>query len=225
MEIFQHLPAPKKRFLISLISFLSLAFLLLAWFVAKYPPSSVDIAVSAAVQKKHTLFVDKVMTLISWAGFAPISFTMVLITSGFFYLLKYSRTAVFTLLTLTSGLISSVVKIAVGRPRPTSELVRIVEIARHESFPSGHTLFCTIFFGFLIVAMVHLKTILYPLRIIISGFAVFMILATPVSRIYLGAHWFTDVTGGLLLGINCVIILGYFYLRPYLSTARGGNAI
>lgn len=210
-------PTNKARLLIGFLSFLIIKFLLLAFYVANYPPLAIDIAVSAAIQKNHIPLMDQVMAWISLPGYVPVSIAMALITSGIFYLNKYKRESLFTILTLTSGLVSSVIKIIADRPRPAKDLVRIVEIAKHESFPSGHTLFYTIFFGFLIIMMVHLKTVMYPVRAAVIAVSSFMILSIPFSRIYLGAHWFTDVTGGLLLGIICLIILGSVYLRPYLS--------
>lgn len=217
MEFLTFKPTNKARLLLGLLCFLIILFLLLAFFVATYPPSAIDLAVSTAVQRNHTPFMDQVMAGISWFGHVPVAIAMVLITSGLFYFFKYRRESLFIILVLTSGLVNSVIKIIVNRPRPTKELVRIVEIAKHESFPSGHTLCYTIFFGFLIMMMIHLKTILYPIRFAVIAISAFMILSIPFSRIYLGAHWFTDVTGALLLGMIYLIILGSFYLRPYLS--------
>ncbi|WP_079701641.1 phosphatase PAP2 family protein [Daejeonella lutea] len=112
-----------------------------------------------------------------------------------------------------SGVVSHFLKILINRPRPTKDLVRIIENARHQSFPSGHVLFYIIFFGFMIVLLYHLKLFSRRIRIALISFCSVMILAIPFSRIYLGAHWFTDVLASVFLGIIFLFILSYFYLQ------------
>jgi undecaprenyl-diphosphatase len=130
-----------------------------------------------------------------------------------FYIFKFRKEALYVLLTLVSGLISALMKIIVARPRPTESLVRIVEEAKSKSFPSGHVIHYVAFFGFLLLLMYHLKSIPKVIRIIVKVLSAFMIMAVPLSRIYLGAHWFSDVLGGFLLGMICLLMLSYLYLR------------
>lgn len=216
--IFTH--TNEKRTLIVIMSALILLFLLLTYVIVKYPPSAIDLKVSSEIQKNHDVATDQFMVFISWFGHTPVSALMIIIVATIFYAFKYNREALFTTLTLISGLVSSVIKFLVNRPRPTKDLVRIVEIAKQQSFPSGHTLFYTIFFGFMILVMFNVKSILRPVRICVITLSAWMIILIPFSRIYLGAHWVTDVTGGLILGIICLIVLGHFYLTQESSHAE-----
>ncbi|RYG07804.1 MAG: phosphatase PAP2 family protein, partial [Chitinophagaceae bacterium] len=152
-----------------------------------------------AVQKYQDKWLDKLMLAISFFGELPWSLISVLVVASIFYFNKYKREGFFISTTLFSGLIILGIKNVINRPRPTSFYVRLVEVNRFQSYPSGHVLSYVLFFGFLIVLMQNLKTIALVWRNLITGISAFLIITIAPSRIYLGAHWFTDTLGGFLL--------------------------
>lgn len=203
----------KKRILIYVLSTIIIGFVILTFIVSAFPVSIVDREFSEEVQEHQYPTLDSLMKLISWFGHITNSIIMVLASALVFYLLKYKKEALFLVLTLLSGLVSASMKIWINRPRPTEDVVKIIEIAKRQSFPSGHVLFYVVFFGFLALLMYHIETIHRNLRVLVAGVSLSLIFTVPFSRIYLGAHWFTDVLGGFLLGTICLLILSYLYLR------------
>jgi membrane-associated phospholipid phosphatase len=203
----------KNKILQRLILFLTIGFIILTVFISFFPTSVLDIKFSDEVQEHQNPMLDQFMKLISWFGNVPISLYMALITAFLFFIFKYRREALFVLLTLTSGIVSSGLKFLINRPRPTKSLVRIIEHAKQQSFPSGHTLFYVVFFGFLMLLMYLLKTIPVYIRLTVTIVCAGMIFFVPFSRIYLGAHWFTDVLGGFIMGLICLYLLSHLYLK------------
>ncbi len=84
------------------------------------------------------------------------------------------------------------------------------------SFPSGHSTLSAVIYGFLAVLIA--REVRLSLRWIV--YAMFAVLITTVafSRLYLGAHWLSDVMGGLTLGLIWVTLLGIAYRRHPAST-------
>jgi len=203
----------RKRIIFYVLGSIFLGFLLLTIIVTIFPPSAIDQEFSEEIQEHQYPLIDWVMKAISWPGSAPQSALIVLSVAIIFLIFKLKREAGFIILTLLSGVVSRVLKILIDRPRPTDDLVRIIEKAKHQSFPSGHVLFYVIFFGFLLILMYHLKEINRTLRIAVAAISAFLIFTIPISRIYLGAHWFTDVLGSALLGILGLYALSYYYLK------------
>jgi len=94
-----------------------------------------------------------------------------------------------------------VTKDAIGRPRPTESLVETAG----QAYPSGHAAYAT---AWVAIAVVLTRR----LRLVTSGVLVFIALgiaaAVGVTRVYLRAHWWSDVGGGWGLGAAVFALLG-----------------
>jgi membrane-associated phospholipid phosphatase len=110
----------------------------------------------------------------------------------------HPRLAVFLVVTtLGGGLLDTIVKEAVDRPRPS--LVDPVATAHGKSFPSGHAMSSTFTYGALV--LVFLPVIGRRYRPVVVAGAALLVLAICFSRLALGVHYITDVVGGVVLGL------------------------
>ena len=73
---------------------------------------------------------------------------------------------------------------------------------KYHAFPSGHVAASTAFFGVLIFARRRVGLACFPIPILI-GF----------SRMYIGAHYLSDVACAAVLGIFCAAIVARIFLR------------
>lgn len=175
-----------------------------------------DLQSEGDTEEKRSL-IFHFLVLISYFGKPVISAILVLGSALIFWLLKYYRETVFCLLIPIASLINAIVKMIVDRPRPSEQLVQILDRQLDPSFPSGHVVFYTVFFGYIFVTMFIVKKIPFWLRMTVAAVCLLMIVTVSVSRVYLGAHWFSDILGGYLLGFALLLILLNFYLMPYIK--------
>lgn len=87
----------------------------------------------------------------------------------------------------------------------------IVHPPESYSFPSGHTTLTTTFYISLALLISHAYT--GRARKVFYLLITLIILAVSVSRIYLGAHWFTDVLGGWILSVALLILVTISFNR------------
>lgn len=66
-------------------------------------------------------------------------------------------------------------------------------------FPSGHTMMATILYGYVAVFLIW-RIASWQWRIFIMALTVLFVLAVALSRMYLGAHYLSDVMGALAAG-------------------------
>ena len=116
---------------------LSLIFLLLTAFVALLPTTFIDLEFSEEVQEHNFPLLDMLMKGVSWFGTQWVAITLTLGGALIFLLSGFRREALFLGLTLLSSVVAFGIKVAVDRPRPTEDLVRIVVKAQHQSFPAA----------------------------------------------------------------------------------------
>ena len=109
------------------------------------------------------------------------------------------RLVVFLIATsLGGGIVDSVVKIVVDRPRPLVD--HPVHEAFGKSFPSGHSMSSVVCYGaLLLVFLPVLRT--QRTRHVALAVTVLLCLAIGFSRMLLGVHFLSDVLGGYVLGL------------------------
>lgn len=100
------------------------------------------------------------------------------------------------------GLLSSIVKVAVGRKRPL--LAHPVAHAASASFPSGHSLGSVVGVGALL--LVFLPSVRPSTRPPVMALGALWVLSIGFSRLGLGVHYLTDVLGGYLLGAGWLAV-------------------
>ncbi|HXN91993.1 MAG TPA: phosphatase PAP2 family protein [Candidatus Sulfotelmatobacter sp.] len=100
---------------------------------------------------------------------------------------------------ISSGL-DNVIKLVISKQRPPADLVHILSPTTGFSYPSGHAVFFT-WMSFMIAVSLAPK-IRPAFRPILWIFAALVIVLTCIARVWAGAHWPSDVMGGVLLGIG-----------------------
>ena len=120
---------------------------------------------------------------------------------------KWTRIFLAMLIALSiAGVAGRVIKFSTGRARPSVKIEQGWNgpslSSKYHAFPSGHVDASVGFFAVLLLAnwRVGLPCLTIPILI---GF----------SRLYLGAHWFSDVVCAAVLGILAAILVTHFFLR------------
>jgi undecaprenyl-diphosphatase len=138
------------------------------------------------------------------------------------FLVRRRRECIAAAGALVMLILTPILQMLVNRSRPPADLLGIGDPFTGFSFPSGHTFQTFVLFGFLI----YLATVLISrmwLRRSIQVFLAFLILAMGISRVYLGAHWPSDVLGSYLLGGSFLAFLlrGRQTGVPYVTSRKG----
>lgn len=123
------------------------------------------------------------------------------------------------------GIINWAVKEIVDRDRPPRAIRHPYVRENNESYPSGHAMGSTVAYGMLGIALarcLHRRRF----KAFVLTFTTLFVAAISFSRVYLRAHWFSDVVGGCLLGLAylwCFLALirsrGWLRLWPWRRTA------
>jgi len=208
-------PAPIRRFravlFLVLLLIITAAFAVLTFLVKTTPSFPLDLQITLGIQSINIPVFGGLMTAVSWLGFSPqsviITALIILLILGFG--LQWEALAALIAALLSIG-INVLVKDLIQRPRPAAALVHVLATLNDYSFPSGHVMFYTGFYGFIVfLSFTLLKPSLK--RTLLLVFFGLLVLLVGVSRIYVGEHWASDVLGAYLLGTLTLVAFIQLY--------------
>ena len=104
---------------------------------------------------------------------------------------------------MLAGVVGTVIKRTVPRARPSvltdTRWGGSRFSSKYHSFPSGHVGASIAFFGVLLIARRRIGLACLPIPILIG-----------CSRMYIGAHYLSDVVCAAVFGISCALVVAHF---------------
>lgn len=188
-----------------------MGFLGLAFYAYTIPYSPVDVWITQHFQRIEASWFMALMVAISWPGFTPQNLIIAMIIPAGLALLGFHWEAVVTGgAALSEGVLNTLIKALIHRTRPAEDVVDVIQQLASYSFPSGHVMFYTVFFGFLIFLAFTLLSHSWLRTALILFFSSLVLLVGP-SRVFLGQHWASDVLGAYLLGSLWLVLVIRIY--------------
>ncbi len=185
----------------------------------------VDAAVTRWAAARATPFSEAVFGVVTLAG-STAGVIIVALAAAVYALWRWRQwsVALFLLVVVTGQLLlANLVKIAVERVRPDAPPFHVLT---GPSFPSGHSTAAAAVWA--AVALVLGSGAPSRTRAALAGAAAGIAVMVACSRVFLGAHWTSDVIGGLLLGWIwfglCAVAFGGRVLRLG-APARDASAL
>jgi membrane protein DedA with SNARE-associated domain len=162
-----------------------------------------DLSVHNMMQDLRNAPADEIMVMVTMLGDGFVMIAMAIAMVAWLLWRREWRIAAAAFLTIFAArLFVPLMKLWLQRPRP-AELSGLPEVF---SFPSGHTTFATVTLGvFAVLASHGMRS--WGKAVVFAGAGI-AIIAISYSRIYLGAHWMSDVLGGFLFGAAMIAAFG-----------------
>ncbi|HTK07952.1 MAG TPA: YegS/Rv2252/BmrU family lipid kinase [Ktedonobacteraceae bacterium] len=173
--------------------------ILFSWIARRTQFFPGDRSITRALQRQKYPWLRRLMVGISEPGFPRFGVPLAAAIAGAFWLLRFRLEAVFLVLSMTSNLLNACIKRVIKRPRPTNDLVAVARVINEPSFPSGHVMHYINLFGMLTYFLAT-NWRSGRLRNFLIAVCISLIALVGPSRVYLGAHWPSDVMAGYVYG-------------------------
>lgn len=168
-------------------------------------PLALDQTVHAAMFALRNPLADRLMASLAAIGSAPVLGTCSAFALGWLVWRKRGMAAVHWLMAIAVGLLlTEGLDAVIDMPRPPTAVAGF-------GFPSIAVTMTTVVFGFFAVLIARElpgRQRVWPY--LLTGVATALV---AFARLYLGAHWLSDVIAGMLLGVAWVLVLGIAYRR------------
>jgi undecaprenyl-diphosphatase len=176
---------------------------LIAWLVSQPGIPPIDTATTAFLHGLANPTLDALMDAATFLGSSPVLAAVVALAVVLLLVRGRRLEAAFLVVALVGSLVlNDWLKSLVQRPRPGFDWA---EVWPETSFPSGHSM--DSFVVFLAIALVIWRLGGRRVGIVAVVLAIVLVVSVGISRIYLGAHWLSDVIGGYLAGAMWLLLL------------------
>lgn len=212
-------PSPHIRNILPLGIFLALAVVTFVTLVAAVADRGSlalsDAAISHFIQGLRTGWGDHIMVVITSLGdTVMITAVALAVLCWLSWRRAWALSGGLALTLLLASAFSSLLKGWMGVPRP----IALYEGVQVFSFPSGHATMSAALYG--AIGWMTAMSVRAPWRPWILGGLGALVGMIAVSRIYLAAHWPSDVAGGLLFGFGIAAAFGLVFRRAELATVQ-----
>ncbi|MEO6660938.1 MAG: phosphatase PAP2 family protein, partial [Burkholderiaceae bacterium] len=165
-----------------------------------------DHAVFSSLQGLRTAWVDGLMVAITEVGSVRVAVPVIGAVALLLAAKRCWRTLAYWFAAVGfAQVLVWALKLSVGRARPSPIYAGIEQY----SFPSGHATSAIVLYGFLAFLLARGRSARF--KAVVSAMAAGLALLIAFSRLYLGAHWFSDVLAGLSVGLGWVALLAIAY--------------
>ena len=166
--------------------------------------SNIDLSAATLMRETRNAPADAIMTVITMMGDTPVMLALAATMLGWLVWHKAYRAAwAAGFVIVAAKLFEMAMKAGIQRARPSELNYAGPEIF---SFPSGHATMSTVIFGILAVLVSH--SMGRWGRALVYAICAVLVVMIAYSRIYLGAHWLSDVLAGLLFGTVMMAAFG-----------------
>jgi membrane-associated phospholipid phosphatase len=183
--------------------------------------AALDAKAGTWLHVRATPLVSNAMVAVSFLG-APTTLTIVAVAGSLLllYRRRHSEAVTLSAVVLGGNLLNFCLKHLIQRGRPVFD-DPIFSLPTY-SFPSGHAMASTVFYGLLsIYALVNARQ-RYAASVAVAA-AVFMVALVSFSRVYLGLHYLSDVVGGIAEGVAWLALC--FAALHYVRRREAGTGV
>jgi membrane-associated phospholipid phosphatase len=210
----------KATFQIVGFTLLVIATLWLSFLAAGDSTLHIDVSITRFIQDRTSTVTKSVADFGNAFGAAKVCVPLGIAFALFLFWRGRPRGGTILLIATAMRVVNYGLKALFDSPRPTPDLVRVETNLNSNGFPSGHAQGATLLCGAALIAF-------WPLlrrvqRIAACVVACAIVLATCYARISVGAHWPTDVLGGVLWGA-VLLVIAWFATSRKRSNSRAST--
>ena len=206
------LPRPQVALgpVLVLLTVAGLAFLALT--ASQQAFSAADLQIAQWVRSLDLPGLDATLRAVNVVTDAHVAIALWVVAGAFFVLRGRPMEAIAVFLISGLWVGDSLMSVLVNRPSPPPELAAVVEFSRSASFPSGHVTGAVAFYG--ILTFLTLNNARRGLvRVVVPALSVLIIALASLGRVYVSAHWPSDILGSYLFGSLGIVAIASLYIR------------